>query len=177
MQSLRNTLFFLAGLFLLACGPSENKEQKTEKYNREALKAQFEKANRQVVQKENDDMDAYAASHQMNFVRTSSGVRYYVYKASARGDSIRDSSQVTIDFTISLLDGTECYSSEKTGSKTFRVGYENIESGIQRGLHYLKKGDHAYLLVPSHLGHGLLGDMDKIPPQTPIVCDVRIHEK
>ncbi|MGZ3884325.1 MAG: FKBP-type peptidyl-prolyl cis-trans isomerase [Bacteroidia bacterium] len=176
MFCLRNSLLVLTLALFAGCGPDEKKEQHLN-INKEAIKAQFEKANRQVIEKENDDMDAYAANHQMNFVKTRSGVRYFVYKASARGDSISDSSMVTIDFTVSLLDGTECYSSKKDGPKTFRVGYDNIETGVHRGLPYLKKGDKALLLIPSHLGHGLLGDMNKIPPQTPLVCDIQIHDK
>jgi FKBP-type peptidyl-prolyl cis-trans isomerase len=177
MFSLRNNLVIVVLALLAGCTPSNKKNEKFVNYNKQAIKAQFEKANKQVIQKENDDMDVYAANHQVNFIRTPSGVRYHVYKASARGDSIRDSSLVTIDFTVSLLDGTECYSSAKDGPKTFRVGYDNIESGVHKGIQYLKKGDKAILLIPSHLGHGLLGDMNKIPPQTPLVCDIQIHQK
>ena len=50
----------------------------------------------------------------------------------------------------------------------------NIESGIHKGVQYLKRGDKALLLVPSHLAHGLLGDYKKIPPQMPIVYDIQI---
>jgi FKBP-type peptidyl-prolyl cis-trans isomerase len=40
---------------------------------------------------------------------------------------------------------------------------------------YLKHGDKALLLIPSHLAHGLLGDFKKIPPQMPIIYDVEIY--
>jgi FKBP-type peptidyl-prolyl cis-trans isomerase len=174
--SSKNTIFFVLMSFLIACSPNKDEQKQTKPINKEALKRQFEKANRGVVQKESDDMDYYAKSHQMPFRKTNSGVRFYVYQPSAKGDSIKEGDQVTMEYTVSLLDGTECYSSAKDGPKTFIVGHEDLESGIHKGLQYLKKGDKALILIPSHLAHGLLGDMNKIPPQMPIVYDVRLKE-
>ncbi|MBK7669217.1 MAG: FKBP-type peptidyl-prolyl cis-trans isomerase [Sphingobacteriaceae bacterium] len=144
------------------------------KIDKEALKNQFIEANKMLAKKENDDMDSYARSHNMNFINTDLGIRYYVYAPSAKGDSIKDKSEITIEYTISLLDGTECYSSKEKGPRTFIVGMEDIESGIHKGVKFLKKGDKAIMLIPSHLAHGLLGDMNKIPPQMPIVYDIHI---
>lgn len=139
------------------------------------IREQFIKANQQLMQKENDEMDYYVKSHKMPFYRTSSGIRYFVYKPSAKGDSIRDSMMVNLDFEVRLLDGTLCYSSKTEGRRTFVIGHEDIESGIHKGLQYLKRGDKALLLIPSPLAHGLLGDFKKIPPQMPILCDVAVY--
>ena len=147
---------------------------KTDQENNELIKNQFIKANQQLMQKENDVMDYYAKSHQLNFTRTGSGIRYFVYKPSIKGDSIKDNMQITLNFTLKLMDGTLCYSSKTEGSRTFFVGHEDIESGIHKGLKYLKRGDKAILLIPSPLAHGLLGDFNKIPPQMPIVYDVEV---
>src|SRR4051812_5893540 len=115
-------VFSFAGLIVLmciiaSCQPKTKEEKPQYRINEKAIKAQFEEANKLVIQKENDEMDYFARSHQMDFVRTNSGIRYFVYKASAKGDSIREDSVITMDFTLSLLDGTECYSSEKEGPK------------------------------------------------------------
>jgi FKBP-type peptidyl-prolyl cis-trans isomerase FkpA len=161
---------------LVSCKPEKPVEhQQTKEIDPEALKKQFIKANQQIVQKENDEMDYYAKSHQMNFIPTKSGVRFFVYEASAKGDSIKDGMEISMNFKVSLLDGTEVYSSKELGKKTFIVGQENIESGIHKGVQYLKRGDKALLMIPSHLAHGLLGDSKKIPPQMPIVYDVQIE--
>ena len=171
-------LYVTAFLFTLSCGdqrrdPVQN-YQNPEAKNSE-IKRQFIEANQQLMQKENDEMDYYAKSHKMPFIRTGSGVRYFVYKPSAVGDSIREDMVISMDYTVSLLDGTPCYSSEKEGRKTFKVGQEEIESGIHKGVQYLKRGDKAILLIPSPLAHGLLGDFNKIPPQMPIVYDIQLY--
>ncbi len=168
---------FSTCVILTSCGDPVKEEHKhTKPIDEQALKKQFEKANQALVQKENDEMDQFARSHQMNFVRTTSGIRYYVYQPSAKGDSIKESMEITMSFKVSLMDGTEVYNSDQSGKRTFKVGYENIESGIHKGVQYLKRGDKALLLVPSHLAHGLLGDYKKIPPQMPIVYDVQIDQ-
>ena len=170
-------LLFLS-LLLNSCNNNETEQidvsPKTDQENNELIKNQFIKANQQLMQKENDEMDYYAKSHQLNFTRTGSGIRYFVYKPSIKGDSIKDNMQITLNFTLKLMDGTLCYSSKTEGPRTFFVGHEDIESGIHKGLKYLKRGDKAILLIPSPLAHGLLGDFNKIPPQMPIVYDVEV---
>jgi FKBP-type peptidyl-prolyl cis-trans isomerase len=163
----------------MSCGDHKQQQQqapkRTDAETNEIIKNQFVKANQQLMQKENDEMDAYAQSHKMPFVKTSSGIRYYVYKPSAKGDSIKTDMEVILDYEVSLLDGTPCYSSKTDGQKTIIIGHGDIESGIHKGLQYLKRGDKALLLIPSPLAHGLLGDFKKIPPQMPIVYDVTVH--
>ncbi|MBX3163767.1 MAG: FKBP-type peptidyl-prolyl cis-trans isomerase [Bacteroidetes bacterium] len=156
--------------------------QKSAAQIKENIKQQLIKANQHLAQREIDNMNYYAKSHQLPFVQTASGIRYYVYKPSAKGDSIKEGMKITMDYNVSLLDGTLCYSSQTDGAKTFIVGHEilregqeKLESGIHRGVQFLKRGDKAILLIPSPLAQGLLGDMKKIPPQMPIVYDIYIH--
>lgn len=157
---------------LLACQPSTKPEQKI--FNETKVKKQFIEANQKVVIKESDEMDYFQKSHQMPFVKTTEGIRYYVYKPSVKGDSIKTDDIVKMNYKVSLLDGTECYSSQKDGPKEFQVGMEDIESGVHKAMLYLKDGDKAFILIPSHLAHGLLGDSKKIPPQSPILYEVEI---
>src|SRR5258706_4065683 len=116
--------------------------------DQEGIKKQFMKANAQLSQKEVDEMDYYEKTHKLPFVKTASGLRFNVYKPSARGDSIRADDTITMDYTVKLLDGTECYSSRKEGPKTFIVAHDDLESGIQKGVQYLKRGDKAIFLIP-----------------------------
>lgn len=155
-----------------SCQQPEKPQQQA--YNEEKVKKQFVEANQQLVAKENDDMDYYQKSHQLNFVKTTSGIRYYVYKTTAKGDSIKNGDILTLHYTLSLLDGTECYSSKTGTPKQLRVGMDDAESGLHKAMLFLKNGDKALLLIPSHLAHGLLGDSKKIPPQSPIVYDIEI---
>ena len=137
------TLLSLSGIlfFQTACTetPKEIPHQKDDAATDKQIREQFIRANQQLAQKENDEMDYYAKSHKMTFVRTNSGIRYFVYKPSASGDSIKDGMTVGLDFEIKLLDGTLCYSSKKEGQKNVVIGHDDVESGIHHGLQYLKE--------------------------------------
>jgi FKBP-type peptidyl-prolyl cis-trans isomerase FkpA len=165
---------------LFACSGKEHKNNQNKAVKADPdmnrVKTQFMEANKQLIRKENDEIDYYIRSHKLPFVSTGSGVRYYVYKRSAAGgDSIRKNMQISMDYTVSLLDGTVCYSSNESGRKSFIVEHADIESGIHKGVQYLKRGDQALLIIPSALAHGLLGDMNKIPPQVPVIYNVKIY--
>lgn len=139
------------------------------------IKDQFIKANQQVVAKEMDEMDYYQKSHRLPFIKTGDGIRYYVYKPGPpKSDAIQDGAILRINYTVSLLDGTECYSSKADGVKEFKVGMDNLEDGLHKAVLYLKANDKALIMIPSHLAHGLLGDSKKIPPQVPIIYDIEI---
>ncbi len=170
--------FFLS-LFIItiiaSCQQTPKKEQQV--FNETKVKQQFVKANQQMVIKENDDMDYYQKSHKLPFTITTSGIRHYVYKPSTKGDSIKDGDVLTLNYTISLLDGTECYSSKIDGVKEFKVGMGEAENGLHKAVLHLKTGDKALILIPSYLAHGLMGDSKKIPPQSPIVYDLEIVKK
>jgi FKBP-type peptidyl-prolyl cis-trans isomerase len=170
----------LASLFLVsACNEPNDKTQvkpkRSDAENDKIIREQFVKANQQQTQKENDEMDFYAKSHKMPFIKTKSGIRYWVYKPSAKGDSIKEGMVITMNYLVKLLNGVECYSSLDNGPRTFEVGKEDIESGIHKGVQYVKRGDKVMFMIPSVLAHGLLGDFQKIPPQMPIIYDVEIH--
>jgi FKBP-type peptidyl-prolyl cis-trans isomerase len=38
----------------------------------------------------------------------------------------------------------------------------------------MKVGDKAKLIIPSHLGHGITGNMDKIPPLSTLIVDIEL---
>ena len=49
-----------------------------------------------------------------------------------------------------------------------------IESGLHEGISYMKEGDRAKIIIPSYLAHGLIGDLDKMPPLATIIYDIRL---
>lgn len=160
---------------LFACSPDRPVKESAGPLPERKIKEQFVTANNLLAKKEDDEMDQYALNHKIPFVKTPSGVRYYIYKPSAKGDSVIPGMQVTMDYTLSLLDGTVAYSSDSEGRRSFVVGHDDIESGLHTGVQYLKRGDKALIMIPSALAHGLLGDRKKIPPHMPIIYKVKIY--
>ena len=81
-----------------------------------------------------------------------------------------------VNFKISLLDGTTCYETEKDELEKFIIDHSEVETGVQEGIKKMRVGDKAKFVMPSHLAHGLVGDMNKIPPLNPIVVDIYLKE-
>jgi FKBP-type peptidyl-prolyl cis-trans isomerase len=105
---------------------------------------------------------------------TGTGLRYYVYEKGA-GASPKRGEDVEIEYEVTLLDGSDCYKTEADEYEVLRVDQSEIETGVQEALKLMKVGDRAKLIIPSHIGHGLLGDLEKIPPLTTLVVDIYLR--
>lgn len=111
-----------------------------------------------------------------DITRTGSGLQYYIYE-KGDGDSIYAGDIAEVEYVIKTLDGTECYKTASDEYETFVVDRSEVETGFQEGIKKLRVGDKAKLIIPSHIGHGLVGDMDKIPPLTTLLVDVTVLGK
>lgn len=130
--------------------------------------------NKMLAQKESDQIDVYVKQRKLDSMLVSgTGLRYMVYKKGT-GVQAATGMLARVSYKISLLDGRECYTSEKTGPKEFLIGQDNVESGLHEALTYLKVGDKAIIIIPSHLAFGLSGDGDKIPPKSSVVYDIEL---
>ncbi len=106
--------------------------------------------------------------------RTGSGLQYYIYEEGQKDTALhaKGGDIAEIEYVVTLLNGDECYRTESDEYEQFVVERSEIESGIQEGIKLLSPGDRAKLIIPSHLAHGVSGDMDKIPPLTTLVFDI-----
>ena len=103
-----------------------------------------------------------------------SGLRYMIYK-KGQGKELATTGQLaTIKIKISLLDGTICYETIDNEYEHFGIEKSEKEFGIHELVTYMMVGDRAKAILPSHLGHGLLGDRQSIPPQSILYLDVEL---
>ena len=106
-------------------------------------------------------------------VSTGSGLRYFVYQ-QGNGVKAEEGMTAQVETEISLLDGRQCYKTAADEMEEFVIDKSDIESGIQEGIKKMREGDRAKMIIPSHLAHGLVGDLDKIPPLSVIVVDIHL---
>lgn len=104
---------------------------------------------------------------------TGSGLRHYIYR-NGNGPLAESGMTAEVKFEITRLDGTICYKTEGLETEMFKVDKSEIETGVQEGIKLMHLGDQIKLIIPSHLGHGLVGDFDKIPPLTTLVVDLEL---
>jgi FKBP-type peptidyl-prolyl cis-trans isomerase len=129
--------------------------------------------NRGVIKTEDQQIDDFIARYNWKMTKTGTGLRYLIFQ-KGHGVKAAKGKVAVISYTLRFLDGSLCYSSDKDGLKEFKIGYGNVESGVEEGILLMHVGDRAKFIVPSHLAFGLLGDQKKIPQQATLVYDIEL---
>ena len=164
-------IFIILCLFCFSC-----KEKNTPPVSRKNPfdnKESFIRANQYLVKQDEEKIKGYIERRGWEMQQTKSGLSYMIIEKGT-GKKVTLNKKITCSYSITLLDGTACYSSDKDGNKEFITGKGGVESGLEEGVLLLRVGDNAKFIMPPHLAHGLLGDENKIPPRSIIVYDVKI---
>jgi len=154
------------------------KKEETRKLSGKDIQEQKEmmvRVNKYLVKKDVELIESYIQRRGWEMEVTESGLFYQVYE-HGDGKAAASGKYATINYLISLLDGTICYTSEDLGPKVFMIGRSSEESGLEQGVLMMQAGDKARFIMPPHLAHGLLGDEDRIPPRSIIVYEVELLE-
>ncbi|MDR3244967.1 MAG: FKBP-type peptidyl-prolyl cis-trans isomerase [Prevotellaceae bacterium] len=155
-------------LFLTACQNSGDD-------NRPVIvldKNRLANVNKYLANKDLDIMRHFVKRKSWRMSFSGSG---YFYEVLDEGEQpkITDNKLIVCDYSITLLDGTPCYSKK---NKKFVVGGTDEISGLHHAVKFLGKGGKARFIFPSHLAYGLQGDFDKIPPLAILLYNIQITE-
>lgn len=168
--------FFLLFLILILNASCNNQPAVEEKqFDERKYEEPFVKANKQAVATEDEQIDFYIKRHKWKMNKTGSGLRYAIYK-NGDGRKAETGLIAVMDYSVKLITGVEIYSSAKDGLKEFLIGKGGVESGLEEGILLLRVGDHAKFIIPSHLGYGLLGDQNLVPPKSTLIYDVVLRD-
>ena len=165
-------LILFAVLFSVSCCTRRH-EQRDVKAQKKAVHEPLIEANKESVNIESDQIESYISRRGWKMINTGTGLRYMIYQ-KGMGDTAKTGKTAIINYEVSLIDGTVCYSSKELGKREFIVGMADVESGLHEGITYMRVGDKAKMILPSHLAHGLLGDRKKIPAKATIIYDVEL---
>jgi FKBP-type peptidyl-prolyl cis-trans isomerase FkpA len=157
--------------YMTSCGSHNNTQAK--KVNFDSLREPLINANKLSVKRESDEIDQYAKFKGWDMITTGTGIRYMIYK-HGDGAMAKTGQWAKMNYKISLLNGTLCYSSDVKGPKAFMIGEDHVESGLHEAITYLHVGDKAMIILPSHLAFGLSGDDNKIPPRSSVLYDIEL---
>ena len=164
-------LVIIISLMFFSCSGSDDNNKQLDISPKE-LQEQLLMANKNALVVEKKQIQDYIKQKKLDVITTKTGLNYSIYD-NVLGDSIIDGQVVRVDYSVELLDGTECYNTEGKGEE-FTVGKDYVESGLHEAVKYFSKGDKAIVIIPSHLGHGLTGDFEKIPIRSTIIYNIQI---
>lgn len=160
-------------LVFVSCGDKSPKQQQP--VTKSEMKSSMEKANRYLLNEEEEDIANYVKRHGLTMTTTGTGLRYQILKQGSE-QRIEKGELVTLEYELHSIAGDLIYSSENDGVKSFIVGEGMVESGLDEAMTYLHRGDVAKLIIPFHLGYGLHGNDDRIPEYATLVYTIKIIE-
>lgn len=123
---------------------------------------------RDAVKLEDRDIDLYERRTGFELHRSGTGVRHRILR-DAPGDSIASGQWARVNYRMELLNGDTAYLTLPGEAESFLVEHDNVESGLHEAIQHLSPGDSAVIIIPSYRAHGLIGDMDKVPPRSSVV--------
>jgi len=166
---MKTILFFITIVFISCANDVEVKKTSIKEVQEALLEA-----NIKATKAESTQIDAYVKRKNMDVLETGTGLRYLIYEkgTGAKGELGKTA---VIDYQVTLLNGDTCYSTEGKPEELM-VGEDYAESGLHEGIQLMHEGDKAIIIIPSHLAHGLAGDLKKIPIRSTIVYDVKLLE-
>ena len=179
LSGFKNLTGFLFFALLFVCFFScrryntQQPAQDTTLTERRQMEEALLRVNRQLVEDDDREIETFAGRKGWQMRATGSGLRYMIYRRG-QGENAVTGKVVTLAYTVWLLDSTVCYSSEQLGFKKFRLGYGDVERGLEEGVSLMRVGDKARMIMPPHLAHGLTGDGDCIPYRAIILYDVEL---
>jgi FKBP-type peptidyl-prolyl cis-trans isomerase len=164
------SFLILSSLLLSACRGDKKKVEKREWSDNHSVDY-----NQEINEREQIQINLFLAHYtNLKMTLTESGLRYMIYKQGPAGELAKTGQTASIRVRVETLDRVVRYETEKETAEAFAIDKSEKESGIHEALKYMKVGDHAKLILPSYLGHGLLGDRERIPPQAVLYIDLEL---
>jgi len=163
----------LIALVLLTATTCSDNRKRQEPMTQQEIDDRLIEINRQMTIDETARIDAFVKDKDWPVTQSGTGLRYWLYTDST-GTNATKGNTALVAFEVTLLDGTVCYKTEEGEPRPFKVEQSDVESGLHEAIQYMSVGDRAKVILPSHLAHGLAGDMDKIPLKSTIVYDIEL---
>jgi len=128
---------------------------------------------RNQLKKDSLIIQNYLEKSKWDYSFSGTGLRYEIYEKTD-GDFIQSGDPVYLKYVVTNLKNDTLYSSAKSGIMNVVVDHSRAESGLHEFLKLMKNGESGRVVIPYHLGHGLVGDDYKVPPLTSIVFDLKV---
>jgi FKBP-type peptidyl-prolyl cis-trans isomerase len=159
--------------FISCKNPDTQSQQTSSRPSQAEMKETLIDESRKRMRQEVNRIDQYIERHNLNMLSTETGVRYRILE-QGNGPLPGLLAHVSIGYTMSLLDGTFCYSSDSSGTMNFILGQSEEPSGLQEILLKIPEGSKAQVIVPSYMAYGLTGDGDCVGGDQSLVYNIQL---
>ncbi len=172
---MKNKLIYFLGLLLaISCG--QPKPRKPVAHTGNIDLSRSVEYNKKLSELQNRDFHTYIRHDSTHTYINSHRGFWYTYLNKVEKESPRPQKGQTVEFVYSVkrMDGTDIYTEEELGKKTYVVDKEDFMKGIQEGIKLMKVNERVRFLLPSQQAYGFTGDTNKIGVNTPLVVEVEL---
>ncbi len=171
-QTMQKSIITLSLIAFISLACNRQPELPPSQASPEISRNQLIAVNEKMLREEDELINDFITRYQWDMKKTGTGLRYMIY-AEGEGPAAAEGHKATVRYTVVLLNGDTCYTDM---IRTFVVGKDKIESGLDEGIRLMHVGDKAKFILPSHLAFGLMGDRRAIPQKATLVYDVLLME-
>lgn len=133
--------------------------------------------NKQLLEREEQLIEQLILKDTLNsYVRSSYGFWYYKSLVNAKPGAQKIKSGETVDFKYRLSDINNelIYDQTWTDIQTTVVDKEKLFTGLRSAIKELSEKERGLFYLPSFLGYGYKGDLDKIGPNEILILELEI---
>ena len=158
-------------LLLVSCGEDEKPKKDPQWDTEKSIRM-----NKDFAAEQEMDIKLFLSHYEGQEIKETGSGLHYMPLVKTEGEKAKVGQDAKVIYKISLLDGKIVYETPKDELDVFRVDNSQVESGIHEGIKLMRVGEKSKLVFPSHLAHGLVGDLKDIPPLSPLVVDIELIE-
>mgnify|MGYP001039458947 CR=1 FL=1 len=157
---------FASMLVALLVGSCAERAEPTQ----EVIEIDMVERQKMYLAQERQLIERYIESHQLDGIERNGFGMYELQMSEGEGRKAEMEDRVIYSATVYLMDdsGVGQY------VDTIALGRSQIELGLHTAIEGMKEGEKKLVLIPSFLAKGLAGDLDKVPPQSPLRYDIRL---
>ena len=151
---------FILGIGLLSCSDPAP-QIPVNKMEREDVKGSLMEMNKQFYDLENEEITRFIDSTKWQGKREGTGIGIRIIK------------DVTISYSIKMLDGTTCDKLTKV-VKTINLEKGEMIMGMREAILGMTISETSEFIIPSYMAYGVVGFPKCIPGWTPIICEITL---
>ena len=111
----------------------------------------------------------------LSFTPSESGFFYFFQKTNDLTSKKAEFGDIIMfNYSVKDLENNLIYEEEFIGDQSYIMGKQEIITGLREALQLLKNGEIATFIFPSYKAYGIYGDNNKIPPNTAIICTIKV---
>jgi len=136
------------------------------------------KQNIRLIKLQDRAFSAYIKEHPNKHFKSSQfGFWYAIVKENKQTSYFpKPGDAIVFYYQITDLEDNVIYSFDEIGAQQYKIDKQEIISGLQQGLKFMKEGEEAVFLFPSFKAFGVLGDRNRIKTNQPLIYTVYLKK-